>query len=60
MRSKEFYENLLKLKCQNILGYNVEKHTDLISLEVLLNDNTEEKISLSTCEDFWVYTFYSA
>ena len=53
MRSKEFYENLLKLKCQNILGYRVEKHTDLISLEVLLNDNTEEKISLSTLRRFF-------
>lgn len=53
MRSKEFYENLLKLKCQNILGYRVEKHADLITLEILLNENVEEKISLSTLRRFF-------
>ena len=53
MQSKEYFIEQLKLECQKILGYRIQNHSDILNLEIVLNENLNEKISLSSLRRFF-------
>ena len=53
MKSKEYFVEQLKLECQKLLGYRIKSHSDILNLEIVINENSKEKISLSSLRRFF-------
>ena len=53
MKSKEILIEELRLECQKLIGREVKSHNDILTLEVLINDNVNTKISISSLRRFF-------
>ena len=60
MKSKEILIEELRLECQKLIGREVKSHNDILTLEVIINDKGENKISVSSLRRFFNLIPYRA
>ena len=53
MKSKEILIEELRLECQRLIGREVKSHNDILTLEVLINEGKDNKISVSSLRRFF-------
>ena len=53
MKSKEILIEELRLECQKLIGREVNSHNEILTLEVLINEGRDNKISVSTLRRFF-------
>ena len=53
MKSKEVLIEELRLECQKLIGREVKSHNDILTLEVIINEEKHNKISVSSLRRFF-------
>ena len=53
MKSKEILIEELRLECQKLIGREVNSHNEILTLEVLINEGRDNKISVSSLRRFF-------